>query len=217
MKPYILLIVVLALLCVNTNASADEKAASPIRIEVKERKEGRSWHCILDLTLANNHDFSIWFVFAYRGDTLLRHDGNFSAEYDIRAIPFDSTEYNEGKGSAIIVNHYGKDSFRAIQLPARGRFHFGGFVVDSSGPIRFLDVWEVRSLMVNGVSPLQKWLPYSVTSSDSVEISAGMLSREPRIVSWDRKTSSNFTSYPDELAKTIKADVIRRHLIQLPE
>ena len=122
----------------------------------------------------------MWFVFAYWGNELLRHDGSFSsdqnirripAEDNIRRIPFEASEYNEGQGSAIIVRHHGNDLFAAIRLPSKGRFHFAGFVVMAETPIRFVDVWEVRSLKVNGTTPLEQWLPDGVTSSATVEIS----------------------------------------------
>ena len=173
MRHNIPMIAVLIVACIGASVAGDQgsNVEPPIQAKVKDRGQGKGCYLTVDLKLANNRGAPVWFVSALRGNQLLRHDGTFSGEYDIRDIAFQADVYDEGSGAAILVNHFGKDSFRAILVPAEGRFHFGGYVIDAQSPIRFVDVWEVRSLKVNGKTSLEDWLPYDVMSSASVEIS----------------------------------------------
>ena len=202
----------------NAGTVADDAVATgpPIQANVIDRDRGKGYFCTVDLTLTNNHDFPMWFVFADSSNELLRHDGRFSSDYDVRRIQFGASAYQEGKGTAVVLSHYGADGFLAIRMPKKGRLYWAGFVVSAPSPIRFVDVWEVRSLKVNGTTPLEKWLPYDVTSSASVELSGRMHSGNFQVLG-GLEGASESSPYFSELVKTVHADAIQRHIIQLPE
>jgi len=191
-------------------------AGPPVQVRVKSRAEGKGYFCTVALALENRHDFPVWFVFADAGNQLLRYDGKFSADDRYGKVPFEASEYNEGKGSAIFVNCFGDDGFLAVLLPAQGHFHFGGFSVEGGTPLRFFDVWEVKSLKVNGKTPLQQWLPYPVSSSPSVGIAGGMYSGQQDNLKWLHERTPDAKPYPDEEVKTVIAEPIGRYVMPLP-
>jgi hypothetical protein len=139
--------------------------------------------CIVDLTLANYRDIPVWFLIS-SGNELLRYDGNFVSrrahwpnpfdgkmEYTSKArLVFEATRYDGGNGTAIILRYGGDGGFHAVLLPPMARFHFARFDITTRDPPRFIDVWEVKSIIVNGKNRLEQFLPFAVMSSKTVEI-----------------------------------------------
>jgi hypothetical protein len=64
---------------------------------------------------------------------------------DRRTTTSGNNEVELHIGFAIIVDHYGRDGFRAILLPPKGKFRFQGFEVYAFDPPRVIDIWEAKS------------------------------------------------------------------------
>jgi hypothetical protein len=211
------LLVASSIAAIANAASAVSSPGDGVRIGVKEHYGSlHEQSCIVDLTLTNNHDFPVWFVLSH-GNRLLPYDGTFAGRGKHSKIPFKADEYNEGKGSAICVYSFTDDYFNAFLLPPRGRLHFAGFVITDFHPLRFVDVWEVKSLKVNGKTNLEEWLPYPVMSSKTVEIAGSLESGRQQVLGVWSKKDPKAKPYPDEKPETLKADPIRRQVIPLPE
>jgi hypothetical protein len=191
-----------------TSGVTNEQAISAV---VKGRDQGKGHFCTVDLRLKNLHDYPVWFLIS-KGNEVLRYDAHFYSDYRpdpmlTNKLPFGAEEYNEGRGSAIIVDHYGRNGFRAILLPAKGELRFQGFEVYAFDPPRVIDIWEAKSLKVNGKTPLEEWLPYPVTSSTSVEIKGRMYSGKQRVLGHDQKPQ------PTEEVKTIVCEPLSRQIV----
>ena len=213
----ILLAVLGTLMAVGTAAETPVAIdSSPIQVKVKGRTRGKNFVCDVDLAIENRHDFPVWFVFGYWGNELLPYDGDFSSKYEGER-PFDAAEYDEGKGRIVIVSHNGKDLFKAIFLPSRAKLHWGDFVIEDHASLRFLDVWEVSSLKVNGKMPLEDWFPFSISSSKSAEVLGRMYSGKQKYLDWYHDQSRDAKPYPAEKVVSVKAIPIRRYVLDLPE
>jgi hypothetical protein len=141
----------------------------------------------------------------------MNEDGVFSARDDDR-MTFSSTGYPDAKGAkVVIVSGYGKESFKAIRLPEKGAINFRQFLLTTiSKEASEIEVWEVGSLLVSGITPIENWLPYDTAS----DITSGPVQDQgtDRTIPFDIDGNTNTmrTDYPKEPVKFVQARHIRR-------
>ena len=104
----------------------------------------------------------------------MHYDGNFASrrehwpnpfdgkmEYTSKArLVFEATRYDEGNGAAIILHYGGKDGFRAVLLLSIGPVSLRPLRHCDARSPRFVNVWEAKSIIVNGKNRLEQFLPF---------------------------------------------------------
>jgi hypothetical protein len=159
----------------------------------------------LKLTLRNPTDNPRWFVIPYFGNDRLKSDTIRFLARPVGDPPFESSRYRGRGGDAVIVGCHGSkaasESFNAILLPPRSEVVFEEYVVMTFGEIlEGLEVREVASILVDGETPLEKWLPYPSASGDHAVIPKG---GDREVLDFDRKTYKKRTGYPRDPAKSV--------------
>ena len=167
--------------------AADDFTSSPSitakLLKSEPTNKNQAFLATVDLKLSNSHDFPVWYLIS-AGNRHFRNDGNFSCRCEHWPDPFsgksvytqqakfvfEATKYDEGHGAAILLGYGADDGFRAILLPPKARFHLACLQFETRDLLKFADVWEAKSIAVNGQTPLEQFLPYAVASSKGVEV-----------------------------------------------
>ena len=102
-------------------------------------------------------------------------------------------------------------------MPANGTFHFAKYLVEASELVRFIDVWEVDSIIVNESVALEKWLPYNVVSSASIEIAGRLRSDNQRVLNFEIEGTEQARNTLADTVSSVKLKVIRRHIVSLDD
>jgi hypothetical protein len=167
------------------------------------------------LQMMNRHSEPLWFVFRLYGDNSLPDSGRFPG-YDYKRQPFSSTQYTEkarNKSSkAVVINFLGEDGFTALRLPEGGQVILDYFVFSAFAEVSTFEVWEVNSLLVNGKTPVENWLPYKVTSDKSVHLGEHETSTS---LDWDKKISNYREDYPNEKVDFVIAQPVKKCILTL--
>lgn len=165
------------------------------------------------LRLMNRQAEPRWFVFRYRDP--LPESGRFDCYSDEKHC-FSSNQFTkaggEEKGSVIVVNFLGHDTFTAIRLPAGGDIALGHYFISTASPVSDFEIWEVDSLLVNAKTPVEQWLPYPVLSDQSVHLGER---EKMTVLDWDKKLGDYRRDYPDEKVEFVTAHAIRKWLAPL--
>ncbi|HJP93504.1 MAG TPA: hypothetical protein VJ875_16210 [Pyrinomonadaceae bacterium] len=165
----------------------------------------------LKLRLVNRRSDPTWFLL--RDDNPLESSGQFACYKDEKHC-FSAMQWSENAsqhaGRVIVICFLGRNSFRAVRVPPRAEVIMGHYIINTAEPVSDFDVWEVESLLVNGKTPLQDWLPYEVMSDRIVHIS-----ERPKQTSldWDRTLKNYRQDYPNEKVEFVTANAIRKWLI----
>lgn len=75
-----------------------------------------------------------------------------------------------------------------------------------------LEVWEASTILVNGKTPLEKWLPYSLASDNHAIIPKGW---DRQLLDIEPKTYKKRTDYPNNPAKTVIFKDVRKTLLKV--
>jgi hypothetical protein len=192
------------------NARADD---APVRAEYLETNYGkptlRSY--LVRLTLVNAQDTPAWVVLPYNGEDKLPENGIFANKM---AQPFGGKQFVGEGGSVVEVQMHGGKGFKAFHLPAKARLELDGYGISAWQDVNQMDVLEARGFLVNGKTPLEKWLPYPTLCAAKAKIS-----RQAQIewgnLDWDREKLRKRDDYPKEQITEIKAEGVRRWTIPL--
>ncbi len=157
------------------------------------------------LTLRNPADKPRWFVLPYFGNDRLKSDTIGFYDRPANDPPFGSSRYKGRDGDAVIVGCFGSksaaESFNAFLLPPRSEVVFEEYEIMTFGDVlEGLEVSEASKILVNGKTPLEKWLPYALASGKRAFIPKG---GDREVLDFDRKTYKKRTDYPNDPAKSI--------------
>ncbi len=163
------------------------------------------------VTLSNPTDDARWFVLPI----FVENSPPKQLLYinsDSMAQPFGGSEWKGDGGSVVALEWRGQNSFNAIRVASKGRLHIQNLriignkrglapITDKEGKAE-ITIVSARELHVNETTLAEKWVPYSVTSDQTVQIDAG---KAPINLGWDAKTRRNRTDYRNEVVKSVKA------------
>src|SRR5205085_11544948 len=126
----------------------------------------------LKVRLMNHQSDARWFVLRY-GDPL-ESTGKFNC-YKEEKHCFSAEQLWEDESkqapSVIVIHFLGPESFTALRLPKDADITLGNYIMNTAEPVSDFDVWEVDSLLVNGKTSMEEWLPYPVMSDRVANIS----------------------------------------------
>jgi len=170
-----------------------------------------------NLTIYNLHDSLRWYLFPYDLNDSLTGNGIFKAnepwenDYIIgKKFPENDTSFK-----AVEIVFIGVDGFKAFCLPAKSKMQFNYYVFESWGDSIYSSVpcYEVKEMLVNGKTALNKWLPYNVVCSRNIRIKSNDAINHWENLDWDSNTHSARTDYPNEPIKFIEAAGINKMVI----
>ena len=217
MRLSLLISILAAMSCSSFAGPTNVVESCPMSVKVEARPNSKGFACRASITITNNHDFPVWFVMASYANDLLPYDGRLISSEWPKNI-FEAMAFDEGRGRVVIVTYYGTNDFNAILLPAGGQMVYDGFMFSSgSEPPRFVDVWEVKRLLVNGKTPVQDWMPFSLESSKDAYISDRVYSGRQTSLNFIHDSTPGAKPYPSEKVEYVKAEALRKYVVPLPE
>ena len=168
----------------------------------------------VSLELTNPRDQPIWLLTRDSGEEPLKENGKFVDRDNGKPQMFGGARYDGkkggGKGEAVQVSYLG--CFRAFYLAPKTTVRFDRYEITCWEDIQHFEVWEVSSLLVNGRTALDKWLPYPTRNEGDVVIPA---KTDWDNLDFDRKTSQSRKDYPNERIEFVKAEVIKKWLLPI--
>jgi hypothetical protein len=157
-----------------------DQAKCPAKIDiVKVRPLKRGSLIYASLSIKNESDKAKWFVFRQEADVRFPLDGRFDASKKMNAfakrIYYGYTE-DKNVAQALEVefhrNNYFNCGFRAFHIPPNGTLQIAKYEVTAYNGEPRLELWVVDELLVNGETPLEKWLPFATLCPDSLIVPA---------------------------------------------
>jgi len=209
-KGIYLAIVVLMLLGV----AVDVRIARESHIEyvVTERHPAKGWRVEFAgrITIENLSSVPRWYVWNVKPMAA-------TAVLNTRIVPTPplpkapSPFHVESQAGVVVVSNWHTDVFSAILLPPGGKMTSEYFTFCVSASSRFVDVYQVGEMLVDGITPLENWLPFSVVSARRSHISRKR--RKLKHVSYDYEENGGQYLKPPA---TLKACEVQRIRIKLP-
>jgi hypothetical protein len=213
------LVFVLIILSVQVGNSADEpsKPNCEVSFDSKVPSKPPANNFYVKLTLRNPADKPRWFVLPYFGNDRLKSDTIRFYDRPADDPPFGSSRYKGKGGDAVIVGCFGSkssaESFNAFLLPPRSEVVFEKYEIMTFGEfLEGLEMSEASTILVNGKTPLEKWLPYSLASGTHAFIPKD---GDREILDFDRKTYKKRTDYPNDPAKSVVFKDVRKTLLKV--
>lgn len=164
------------------------------------------------IRLRNRQSRPSWLLLRHR-DPLVE-SGRFNC-YDSEKLCFSGEQLAETKSKRqakmVIIRFLGSDSFAAIRIPEGGDLTHGEYIMNIEGSISEFEVWEVDSLLVNGKTPVEEWLPYSVMSDRLVDIAYPNL--KATSLNWDATINDYRRDFPNEKVEFVTAHAVRKWLV----
>lgn len=196
-----------------------QEPEAPLRATLLDLRGGKPPMRIYDvkLELRNPRHRPMWLVMRYHGEAPLKADGVFNTD-DPGPQMFVGRHYdgakNGGEGTAIEIAFLGNDSFRAFYLPPRAAIQFDRHAIEAWEDIKDVEVWEVATLLVNGETPLQNWLPYPTGSDRKAHIPANT---DWDNLDWDARTLRSRVDYPKEKIQSVTATVVKKWTLPIED
>lgn len=165
-----------------------EVESAPVTARFIRKRGGKPPMRFFDakLVMRNPRDHAVWLLTGYYADQPLADKGVFQSNFD---QPFGCDEYagaaKGGKGKAVQIHFLGKPSFRAFYLPAQATVAFEDYPIESWSDVTGVEFWEASSVLVNGRTPLEKWLPYQTLNDENVVVPAKTAGKN---LDWDAGT-----------------------------
>ncbi len=104
-----------------------------------------------------------WLVTQLLLRTALPESGRFAVG-EGKDFPLHCLKFTGAKGHAMLVHFPGTPSFDALLLPGGVKIVFEKIRIDAHDA-RELPMWQATSLLADGKTPLEKWLPLGVAST----------------------------------------------------
>ena len=167
----------------------------------------------LEIRLMNRRPGPSWFVMRRRDP--LTSTGRFNCEPPIKMC-FTAEELSDPEskqsGKMIVIEFFGSHAFTAIRVPEGADITSNSYTVTTEDLLSEFEVWEVDALLINGKTPLDQWVPYSVMSDRLVRIG-----EHPKImmIDWDATIHDYRRDFPKEKVEFVSADVIRKWLVPI--
>jgi len=197
-------------------STGGQVATAPLAVKFIRERGGKPPMRFVDVTLElrNTRDRPLWLVTRYYGDEPLPADGRFQKGWAPQ--PFGGRGYDGagagGRGVAVEVHFLGEPSFRAFHLPAGATVRLEDYAVEAWSDVTEVEFWEASSLLVNGRTPLERWLPYPTLSDAKAAIPAGT---GWKTLDWDPVRLASRTDYPREAVTAITATVLKKWTIPI--
>ncbi len=214
-----LVFVLITLSGVEVGKAAEEPSKSKCEVsfvsKVPSKPPANNFH--VKLTLRNPADKPRWFVVPYFGNDRLKSDTIRFFARPANDPPFSSSRYQGRGGDAVIVGCFGSnsaaESFNAFLLPPRSEVVFEEYEIMTFGEVlEGLEVSDVSTILVNGKTPLEKWLPYSLASGNHAFIPKG---GDRDVLDFDRKTYKKRTDYPNDPAESVAFKDVRKTFLKV--
>lgn len=195
---------------IGTLPATGDETDEPARVELQGIQESKPplLYYSVRLKLHNQHDVPVWFILPYWGDDSLPKNGIFLNESG-KVQPFGGKGFEGDTGRVVEVAMHGGKGFKAFQLPPKGQIEIDGYRIGAWKDIDGIVVLESRELKVNGMRPLEKWLPYGMTSNEKVKVGSQQANIDWTNLDWDAKKAASRTDYPNEEVKQVTAEGIR--------
>lgn len=200
---HITIVSLFILLACQTN----QKQAS-VSMKLIERDVGKGHFATVDLVISNPTDKALWLVLPNCYNSRFPESGKFLASSEFKES-FEARKFTEKGKSAVIVKFFGDEPFDALLIPAKGKVRFTRYLlIEGRHPVKELNLIFTSGILVNGKTPLEKWLPYEVKSKDKVIIETPLYSGDSEILSSDliyesdkKKEKVHFVSLKDILVQ----------------
>jgi hypothetical protein len=166
-----------------------------------------------EIRLLNRQPTPSWLVLRY--SDALASTGKFEC-YPEEKHCISATQLAEGEGEhqpkTVVIHFLGRQTFTAIRIPEGGDISLSEYVMNTAEPVPEFEVWEVDSILVNGKTPLQQWLPYPVMSDRLVHIK-----ERPKktLIDWDVTRNTYRQDYPTEKVEFMAVHPIRKWLVPI--
>ncbi|MBN8457453.1 MAG: hypothetical protein J0M04_06395 [Verrucomicrobia bacterium] len=121
---------------------------------------------VFDMCIENYGDLDLWFVWSDSPDQQFPEDFHYMSSGESCGIEESSIDCTKlmGHGTIRLIEFLGnrgsEDSFHALLLKPGARFACKRFPLVSCGSLDRLVVRVTPSLMVDGTTPLENWLPF---------------------------------------------------------
>ena len=180
-----------------------------VSLELIERDEGKGHFATVDLAISNPTDKALWIVLPNCYNSRFPESGKFAPDYNTFKEQFGASKFTENGKSAVIVHFYGEDSFDALLIPAKGKVRFTRYLlIEGRHPVKELNLMFTSDILINGKTPLEKWLPYDIKCNDKVVIKTHIFSEDYEVISSDpvydsdkKKDKIHFVSLKDILVQ----------------
>lgn len=199
--------------------SAQNETDSPVRIGSTTKRSGKPPMILydFDVEFINRRAEPVWLVMRYWGDHPLNKSNVFT-NLGPQKQPFEATQYlsnPRSKGQTVIVHYLSDNGFKAIRLPKGGKVKFDKYSFEAWKEVSHFEIWEAGSLLVNGKTPLEKWLPFTTISAVDVHVVEesgydNMISLE-----WDESINNYRKDFPKGRVRFVTVQALRKWMIPL--
>jgi len=217
MRKTITLLAILFLFVLSTLAQVN----APVKIKFLLQNSGKPplKFNFVNLTITNNNDSLRWYLFPWWLNDSLQKSGKFKTYSPWDPGEIGGRKYPDSLTSFQIVDidFTGEDPFIAFCIPPKSTMTFENYIFESDGDTVYktAEIWEVKNLMVNGKTPLDKWLPYDVKCSLNAQLkSKNGSSPDWTNLDWDTKANKPRTDYPKETVTFMQATGINKFEIK---
>ncbi len=153
-----------------------------------------------------------WLLVSFSRELRLPKDGMFTADPE-GGLPFFVLEVkDENKNRAVMVGFLGEPRFTAFYLPATAKVIFDDFEFPSVEDLAELDWLEAKTLLVNGKTPLEKWLPVPLQSTGGIKLAKEAVWTDALR---DDKSGEPKMDLPKEGVTAVTADIVRGGRLQV--
>ncbi len=196
------------LVCGTTSLAAQESVPVKVRFLRVEKGQAPLPPMVhLAVELENAAAEPRWLLISFSREWRLPKDGKFSADPE-GGLPFFVLEAKDDKnnGRAAMIGFLGDPRFTAFFLPAGAKVVFDDFEFPSVEDLSELDWLEAKTLLVNGKTGLDKWLPGPLQSTNGTKLG--------KDATWtdalrDEKSGEPKADVPKEKVTTVMAHVVR--------
>jgi hypothetical protein len=195
----------------------DRNARAPATVRDVKVRSGKPPSLIYEIRIdfQNERPAPVWLVIRYFLDKPLNDSAKFMGN-DLLPRQFGATEYLDGlnKRSAVVIDFYGEDSFRALRLPGNGTAKFAQLQLSAWSEASDFEVWEANKILVNGRTPLEEWLPYKTMSDQDTVSLTDRHTANTKSLDWD-SGSKDYVKYPNEKVEFVTMEVIDKWKLPL--
>ena len=209
MKSSIILLAVAVLLSIaNSQGWAIETEGSPVQVKLLRMQRGKPplqfYHC--QVTIENRSNKPYWVVLPEDISITLLPNKRRAKHLRIPAPPDDETifegkGYKTIKGRVVAVHAFVKPALNAYHIPAMGRIVFKKLPFEAWSKVKSVNVILARDILVNGKTPLDRWLPFPTLSPVKAIVLA---ERDWENLNWDKAKNRKRSDFPKEIIKFIE-------------
>jgi hypothetical protein len=162
------------------------------------------------MKLSNQSDKPRWIVLPWGGNNALPKRTIFRNEKVVFKEPLDMMA-SDGKGGVVAIGVSCGISCRAFRLPAHAVIEIPEFNIGSKRPFSEIDVIEAEELLVNGKTPLEKWVPFDVGVFKEEKLPSGV-GKKAKLES--EKAAASRKEHPGKKVEYIEAKGVHRWTVK---